>query len=287
MSLRKALEFLKASGEKHCYFQDGKAFCHSEKSYWEYPIKEVFTGSCRINQFLEILKHNEEFEIIVLPTGLQIKVQNLFETETFELEKAPYQQIPIECNFDINTLTEPVLIEPAFFTALAQVLPFSEENGVKEMTNHIWFHDGFCVGTDTEMLCQAYGTGTIQGLLPTKALKKLVKMKIKPVFYSEKDRAFFFHWDSGAFVRIVKSKLQPKGNYKNLFQCESFESALRYRHFLTDQQEIKIGDSIFETKLLKKAFDVAEYIGFYNGNLEFNGKGFRGILKGAQVEEIQ
>jgi len=281
MSLRKALEFLKASGEKHCYFQDGKAFVKASAGYWEYPIKEVFTGSCRINSFLDILKHNEEFEIIVLPDGLQIKVQNLLETKTFELEKAPYQQIPMECNFDTN-----VLIEPAFFTALAQVLPFSEENGVKEMTNHIWFHDSFCVGTDSKILSEASGVGTIQGLLPTKALKKLVKMKIKPDYYSEKERSFFFHWDSGAFCRIVKSKLQPQENYKNLFQCETFESALRYRLFLTDQPEIKIGESTFETKLLKKVFDVAEFIGFSNGNLEFNGNGFRGILGGAQVEEM-
>lgn len=280
MSLRKALEFLKASGEKHCYFQDGKAFVEGASGYWEYPIKEDFFGSCEIKKFLEILKNNEEFEIIERPNGLQIKVQNLFGTQTFELEKAPYQQIPMECEHG-----EQALIEPAFFTALARVLPFSKENGTREITNHIWFHDGFFVGTDTEILCEAYGTGTIQGLLPTKALKKLVKMKIKPDFYSEKDRAFFLHWDSGAFVRVVKLKSLSYRNYKNLFQCDSFESALRYRHFLTDKPEIKIGESTFETKLLKKVFDVAEYIGFCDGNLEFNGKGFRGILKGAQVEE--
>lgn len=281
MSLRKALEFLKASGEKYCYFQDGKAFVKASNGYWEYPIKEVFAGSCEIKKFIEILKNNEEFEIIEHPNGLQIKVQNLLQAQTFELEKAAYQQIPMECEHG-----EQALIEPAFFTALGKVLPFSEENGIKEITNHIWFHGGFCVGTNTEILCQAYVTGTIQGLLPTKALKKLVKMKIKPDFYSVKDRAFFFHWDSGAFVRIVKSKLQPQENYKNFFKCETFESALRYRHFLTDQPEIKIGDSTFETKLLKKVFDVAEFIGFSNGNLEFNGSGFRGILKGAQVEEM-
>jgi hypothetical protein len=279
--LRKALEFLKCSGEKHCHFQDGKAFVKNSESYWEYPIKEVLTGSCEIKKFLEILKHNEEFEIIVLPSGLQVKIQNLSETQAIGLEKAHYEQYPQACLFGVTNQ-----LDPYFFKALNLVLPFSEENGSHEAANHIWFNNGSCVGTDSKILCEAFGAYQVEGLLPTKALKKLAKMKIKPSDYSEHERGFYFHFESGAFVRVLKSKLSLSGNYQKLFKCDTFESALRYRHFLTDQPEIKIGESTFETKLLKKAFDVAEYIGFSNGNLEFNGNGFRGILKGAKVEEI-
>lgn len=279
--LRKALEFLKYSGEKYCHFQEGKAFCHSKNAYWEYPIKEVFTGSCEIKKFLEILKHNDEFEIIVLPSGLQIKIQNLFESQVFELDSAPFTASPFECEFG-----EHKLLDHHFFNALKIVLPFSDENSKQDATNHIWFKDGFCVGTDTIILCEAFGTYELNGLLPTEALKKLAKMKIKPSDYSEHEREFYFHFESGAFVRVEKSKLNLSGNYQKLFKCDSFESALRYRHFLTDQKEIEIGSSTFETKLLKKVFDVAEYVGFCDGNLEFNGVGFRGVLKGAQVEEM-